>query len=32
MRVSKIENQGQNWYNMLENGQTTDFAEIFDQL
>ncbi len=30
MGIKKIENHGQNWYKMLENGQMTDFDEIFD--
>ncbi len=31
-RFNKFENQGVNWYKMLENGQMTDFAEKNDQL
>ncbi len=30
--MKKIENQGKNWYKMLENGQMTYFAEQLDQL
>ncbi len=26
-RVNKIENQGENWYKMFQNGQMTDFCE-----
>ncbi len=27
-----MENQGKNWYKMIQNGQMTDFGEILDQL
>ncbi len=29
--VNNINNQGQKWYKMLENGYMTDFAEQIDQ-
>ncbi len=28
--VNKIENQGENWYKILQNGQITDFGEKLD--
>ncbi len=30
--INKIENQGENWQKMLQNGQMTDFCEKLDQL
>ncbi len=30
--TNKIENQRENWYKMLQNGEMTNFSETFDQL
>ncbi len=30
--VNKIENQGEKWYKMHQNGQIADFGEKIDQL
>ncbi len=30
--VNKIENQGENWYKLLQKCQMTDFGEKIDQL
>ncbi len=30
--VNKIENQGENWYKMFQNGQMTEFGEKLYQL
>ncbi len=32
MEVIWIENQGENWYKMLQNCQMTDFGEMLHQL
>ncbi len=32
MGGNKIENRGENWYKMLQNGQMTDFGKRIDQL
>ncbi len=29
--VNRIDNQGENWYKMLQNGQMKDFGEKVDQ-